>query len=158
MSNEFENLFGGQTAEGADDNLVLDLGGVNEEMPTFQPLPPGIYNCVVENAEFSRSKNNNPMITWVFRVVDAENEGRLLFYHTVLNTEAGLAKLKRLLLRICPDVELTSFRPKAFCEEGVALGRACRVKVRIRNYQGKPSNDVTDVLPSAEGGFFDPAL
>src|SRR5690606_9684345 len=102
-------------------------------------------------------KNNNPMITWVFRVVEAEHEGRLLFYHTVLNTEAGLARLKRLLLRICPDVELASFRPKAFCEEGVALGRACRVKVRIRNYQGKPSNDVTDVLPSAEGGFFDPA-
>lgn len=156
MSNEFDAVFGNMTegTTGDGDNLVLDLGSVDEELPQFQPLPAGVYSCIIENAEFSTSKNGNPMITWVFRVVEEQNEGRLLFYHTVLNKEAGLARLKRLLLRVCPDIDLATFKPKAFCEEGVALGRPCRVKIRIRQYQGKPANDITDVLPPDDGMRF----
>jgi hypothetical protein len=140
-----------------DDNLVLDLDGVDDSMPEFEALPPGVYDCVIEDTTFGRSNNgNNPMISWQFKVIEQPYEGRLLFYHTVLNKDAGLARLKRLLSRICPDVSLSGFKPQAFCEEGIALGRECCVKVRIKMYQGKRRNDVTDVLaPKSTSSFLD---
>jgi hypothetical protein len=139
------------------ENLVLNLDDVNEDMPVFEALPPGVYNCIVENAEFSTSSKGNPMITWVFKVVDPEYVGRLLFFHTVLNNETGLARLKRTLVRVVPDVSLRDFNPREFCDEGRALGFPCRVKVRIKPYQGQRRNDVVDVLAAAqsEGAFLD---
>lgn len=139
------------------DNMVLDLDDVNEDGPGFEALPPGIYNCIIENTEYTMSSNNNPMITWVFKVVDAEGEGRLLFNHTVLNNEVGISRLKRTLTRVVPDVDLKAFNPKQFCDEGVAIGLPCRVKVTIRPYQGEKRNNVTDVLQPADedGGFLD---
>lgn len=139
-----------------EDTLVFDLGEVDEEAAEFQPLPAGVYNCIVENAEYKTSSTGNLMIGWVFKVIDPEHEGRLFFYHTVLNKDSGKSRLKRLLIRVVPDFPMGQFRPKAFCDEGHALGMPCRVKVRIRKYQGKPVNDVTDVLaPQETGGFLD---
>lgn len=148
-------LFRSQSDGGDEDNLVLNLAGVSEDRPALEALPPGIYDAIVENTEFGSSSNGNPMITWIFRVTDPRYEGRLLFFHTVLNSEVGQSRLKRTLLRVCPDIDLTEFRPKKFCDEGVALGLPCRVKVRVRPYQGRKSNNVVDVLPpQAEGGTF----
>lgn len=134
-----------------DDGLVLNLDGVDEEMPGFEALPPGTYDCVVENTEFAPSSKGNPMITWVFKVIDPQYDGRLLFYHTVLNSDAGLSRLKRTLIRVVPDINMGEFRPNAFCNEGQALGYPCRVKVSVKPYQGQKRNNVTDVLPPSEG-------
>ena len=145
------NLNEGEDQEA--ENMVLNLDDVDEDKPAFEPLPAGAYNCVVENAEYGVSqRSQNPMITWVFKVVDPQYENRLLFYHTVLNSQQGLARLKRLLTRVVPDIDMSSFNPKKFCEEGEALGFPCQVKVRIRTYRGERRNDVTDVLPPSEGG------
>lgn len=142
-----------------DDNLVLNLDGVSEEMPVLEALPPGVYDCIVENTEFGPSSKGNPMITWVFKVVDPQYDGRLLFNHTVLNNTAGLSRLKRILVRVVPDLSLSGFNPRQFCDEGTALGYPCRVKVRIRPYQGQRRNDVVDVLAPAQdaGAFLDDA-
>ncbi len=140
--------------EGGGENLVLDLENIDESGPTYEALPPGIYNCIIDNTEYGLSSKSNPMITWVFKVVDPEYEGRNLYNHTVLNNEAGLARLKRTLLRVVPDVNLKEFNAQKFCDEAVAIGFPCRVKVRIRPYQGQRRNDVTDVLPAAEEGSF----
>ena len=136
------------------ENMVLNLEEVDEDGPAFEALPPGIYNCVVENTEFAPSKKNNPMITWVFKVVDPEFENRLLFNHTVLNHERGRQRLKQILMRVVPEVNMAEFNPQKFCDEGVAIGYPCRVKVRIRPYQGEKRNDVTDVLAPVEGSSF----
>ena len=160
MSNEFDPMnpdakidMEGSGLTGAD-NMVLDLGGVSEDLPAFEALSPGVYNAIVENTELSVSQSSgNPMITWQFRVVEPQFDGRLLFYHTVLNKEAGLSRLKRLMTRVCPDYPVVAFKPKDFCESGFALGRPCRVKVRVRPYQGRRVNDVTDILQPAEDGF-----
>jgi len=134
------------------DNMVLNLDDVDESAPDFEALPPGVYNCIVENTEFGPSSKDNPMITWVFKVLDPQYENRLLFYHTTLHNNQGIRRLKRTLSRVCPDVDMTKFNPKTFCDEGQALGLPCRVKIRIRPYQGQKRNDVTDVLPPTEGG------
>jgi len=162
MSNEMDFLNpDAQPAGGGgsdpQENMVLNLDDVSEDMPAFEALPPGIYDCIVENTEFTTSSKGNPMITWVFKVVDPQYVGRLLFNHTVLNNETGLSRLKRVLVRVVPDADLSGFNPRAFCDEGIALGLPCRVKVRIRPYQGQRRNDVTDVLAPAqgEGAFLD---
>jgi len=153
------NLDGG----GDGDNLVLNLDEVSEDAPTFEALPPGIYDCIVENTELGYSSNNNPMITWVFKVIHPQYDGRLLFNHTVLNNKVGQSRLKQSLVRIVPDVNLAEFSPRNFCDEGIALGLPCRVKVRIRPYRNQATgkterrNNVVDVLSPAEetGSFLD---
>ena len=137
------------------DNMVLNLEDVDEEGPGFEPLRPGIYDAVVENTEFGPSSNNNPMITWVFKVTDPEYEGRLLFFHTTLNNDFGVSRLKRILVRVLPEIDMAEFSPRQFCDRGEAIGYPCRVRVNIRPYQGQKRNNVTDVLPPSEGSFLD---
>jgi len=142
-----------QTSEG--DNLVLNLEDVDESAPSFEALPPGVYDCVVENTDFGPSqRSNRPMITWVFKVVDPQYEGRLLFNHTVIDDTRGQQRLKQILTRVLPDIDLKQFNPTRFCDEGTAIGYPCRVKVNVRPYQGQKRNNVQDVLPPAEGGNF----
>jgi hypothetical protein len=92
-----------------DENMTLDLDGVDETKPDFEPLPPGIYNCEINDCEFRRSKAGNPMLSWQFTVLDGEFENRKLFYQTVLNKESGQKNLKRMLIRLFPDVDLLIF-------------------------------------------------
>lgn len=152
-----ENYFGEGEAVSfdsyQDDGLVLDLDNVSVEQKKFDAIPAGVYNAIVENVEVSISSSGNPMMTWQFRVVDAKYENRMLFFHTVLNKDTGLARLKRTLVRIIPEIQLTQFNPKAFCDEGIALGRDCRLKLRTRMYQGKRVNDVSEVLAGADDVF-----
>ena len=164
--NDFQELEQGsaainaQGAAGTDDNLVLDLGGVDESIPKFEAMPPGTYDAFVESVESVISKSSgNPMLTFQFRVTTPEYENRLLFYHVVLNNPAGLGRLKRLLIAVYPDVDFAQFRPKAFAESGEALGKACRVKVTVRPYNGEKRNNVNEVLaPAAAGDSFVGAL
>lgn len=138
-------------------NLVLDLEGTSDELPKFEPIPPGVYDAVVENVEFGPSQNSgNPMLTWQFRVTQTPYENRTLFFWTVLNSEFGVRMLKRILVRIAPDISLSNFSPKVFAESGAALGLPCRLKVAVRPYQGERRNNVKDVLPpQSVDTFFD---
>lgn len=157
MADQFNMDLGGGLDYQADaDNLILNLNDVDENAANFEALPAGVYNCTVENVEYGLSKNgNNPMMTWTFKVTDAEYENRLLFFHTVLNKELGVASLKKILVRVCPDANLSSFNPQGFADEGIALGLPCRAKVKIRPYQGEKRNQVTEVLaPVSEAGSF----
>lgn len=140
-----------------DESMVMDLTDVSEEGPEREPLPAGVYPCIFENTEHGKSNNSgNPMISWTLRVTDPEYEGRFLFYHTVLNKQSGISRLKRLLVRAVPEVDLGSFDPKRFCEEGRALGLPCRAKVRVKPYQGRRTNDVQEILaPNDDDNFLD---
>lgn len=129
------------------DNFTLNLANVDENAQ-YEILPPGTYPCTVENTEYGPSSNGNPMITWQFRVVHPEYENKFLWLHTVLNNDAGLRRLKKMLLVTCPEMtqeDLEQFNPDDFCAEGKALGAMCMVKVKNRMYQGKPTNNVQDV-------------
>ena len=154
-----EELNMNQDDDGDNDNLVINLEDTSEELPKFEAMPAGTYDAVIENCEWTISQSDNPMLSWTFKVVDPQYPNRLLFYHTVLNKEAGLSRLKRLLIRVFPDgLDLSKFNAKKFAEAGEALGLPCRVKIRVRPYKGERRNDVTDVLPPSDdaGSFLDP--
>lgn len=154
----FEMDLGGTGADyqAQADNLVLNLADVDESKASFEALPAGVYNAVIENVEYGLSQNGgNPMLSWEFKITDAEYENRKMFYHTVLNKELGIASLKKLLIRVCPDVEMSAFNPQQFADNGVALGLPCQLKVKIRPYQGEKRNQVQDVLaPVGDAGSF----
>jgi hypothetical protein len=68
-----------------------------------------------------------------------------------------MPRVKKFLARIQTDVpeyvqELlsTNFKPKQVAEEGKLLGAKFRIKVDIKPYEGKPSNNVRDVFPPSE--------
>lgn len=136
-------------------NMVLDLTKVDPSLPTFEALDAGVYKAAIEEMSYALSSKGNPMITWQFRVTEPGRpaDGRLLFYHTVLNSEAGLGRLVRLLTRVSPDVDLKKVDVITMCKEGKLIGFPCRVKVRIRRYEGERRNDVTDVMAPEEGDF-----
>lgn len=146
------------TLDNDEESVVLNLDEVADELPGFQPLPPGTYSCVVEQCDYNRSKSKgNPQLAWRFKVIEDPYQNRLLFYHTVLNSEAGQIRLRQLLLRVMPDYPRAAFNARRFAEEGVALGRPLRAKVKIDSRGNKPQNSVVDVLPPGEfGSFVDP--
>lgn len=137
-----------------DDGMVMDLSDVDEDGPDFEPIPAGVVDAIVENTEYKKSQSGNPMIVWTFKVTEPDYQGRYLFYHTVLNKQFGISRLKRVLVRVAPDVEFKGFNPKQFCEEGKALGLPARLKISVGTYDGKPTNDVKDVLAPSEGSDF----
>lgn len=133
------------------EDMVIDMTGVDENAGGFQVLPRGIYPSIVDDLVFGASKNSgNPMFTWTFEVSEGEFAGRKLFFHSVLTAEQ-LPRLKKILMRIAPDVLEGPFKPKEVAEQGSLVGRQCRVRVDIRKYEGEDRNNVRDVLAPENG-------
>lgn len=158
MSDTF-NL--GASASQDEGGMVFNLDNV-EDKKTFELLPKGTYSAVVDSLEFGNSSKGNPMITVVYSLTDAEYENRRLYDYMVLKgdgAEFGLAKLKKFLIRVCPEVSTSSFNPQSFADEGVAIGRECQVMVKIQtqksgDYKGEKRNQVADVLAPDNAGSF----
>lgn len=77
----------------------LDLTDVKES--TFAPIPAGVYNLVVTNAEDSVTKNMDKRLKLTFSVADGEYAGRKIFegYQLTGNETAvtiGKSQLKSL--------------------------------------------------------------
>lgn len=134
--------------------LVLNLDNVDASALEFTALPKGEYECIVEDVEFKFSKNGAPMLTWKFKVVDGEFAKRILFNHTVLNNDFGIAMLKKTIVSSGCEVDMASFNPQEFSDNGDAIGLPILLKVGIQTYDGKKTNNVKDVLPSASVGSF----
>ena len=157
----FENTGNGGVASGNDSNgLVFDLSGVQEET-SFELIPKGIYDAVVDELEFGESKAGNPMITVKYQLTTPEFENRTLYDYWVLagnGAEFGLAKLKKFLVRVCPNVDISNFNPASFAEQGLAIGNQCRVSVAIQTqkkgeYKGEKRNSIKDVLAPETNSF-----
>lgn len=157
----FANEANGGVAAASDSNgLVFDLSGV-EEQTSFELIPKGIYDAVVDELEFGESKAGNPMITVKYQLTDAQYENRTLYDYWVLagnGAEFGLAKLKKFLVRVCPNVDISNFNPAVFAEQGLAIGNQCRVSVAIQtqkkgDYKGEKRNTIKDVLAPETGSF-----
>jgi len=142
------------------DGMVYDLSGV-EESKGFEVIPKGTYDAVVDELDFAESKAGNPMITVKYAIVSPEYEKRVIFDYWVLSGkggEFGLGKLKKFLVRICPEVALTNFNPKTFADSGEAVGRQCRLTLGIQvqkegEYKGEKRNTVKDTLAAVTTGF-----
>lgn len=144
----------GEDGEG----LVVNLDGVSEE-GNFPVMPRGLYDVNLYELTYGLSQSKgNPMWTWIWEVENngvEEYNGRRFYYHTTF-TEQGRSRVKRALARIkCADdynkILLSGpFKPEDVALEGKLLGAKARIRVDVRPYQGKKSNNVRDVLPPSE--------
>lgn len=156
---------GGETVEQAGVNaaaspegMVFDLGGV-EDNTSFEVIPKGTYNAIIEDLEFTESQSSGaPMLKAVFSITDGEYAERKVFDYYVLTGEGAkysLPKLKQLVSRVCPEVDLGSFNPAKFAEDGVAINRPCQIKLAVTTqkkgeYKGEKRNNVREILSAAD--------
>lgn len=162
MNNDFLGTGAGAgVATGADNTgLVFDLSNVEEDKG-FELLPKGDYPAVVDEMEFGDSKAGNPMVTVKYKITEGEFADRVLFDYWVLDGKGkdfGLGKLKKFLVRVCPDADLSAFNPQTFCDEAAGIGRECVLVVKITTqkkgeYKGEKRNNVADVKAAATGSF-----
>lgn len=136
--------FGGDGGDPEDpDDVVVDLGEVDDRITT---VPPGVYNCVVSDVQYSRSqRSDNPMWTIIFEISDGDYAGRRLYYHNVFS-EGGMPRVKRTLKVLDKELAQQRFSAKQVAESGVLLGKECRIKTRRRVYEGQPRAEVQQVL------------
>jgi len=130
--------------------ITLDFDGV-EDRGDFSPLPSGTYDCTIFSIDASKvgRDSKQPYAEFVYKVQEGEYKGRQLWQNFSFQKQA-LWGLKRLLVKLGYDPEKLSgkfeFEPREL------LGRRVFVTVSESTYNGKPSNDVTDVdVPGPDG-------
>lgn len=133
--------------------LSLDLTGVSTE---FVPIPVGLYAAMVDEVEYvpTSKKSGQPGLKWIFTITGKPNDGRKLFYHTSLVPQA-LWKLAKVLDAL--GMENVADNPNLQLDLDVMVGLPCTLSVTIGSYQGKPKNEIVDVLPGTTIGAGEPA-
>lgn len=150
----------GVTANTDNNGLVFDLTGVEEDK-TFEVIPKGTYDAIVDELDFGDSKAGNPMVTVKYALTGGEYDKRVVFDYWVLSgkgAEFGQSKLKKFLVRVCPEVDLAHFNPKDFSDAGTAVGRELRLTLGIQTqksgeYKGEKRNTVKDILTAETNSF-----
>ena len=149
-------------AEGAapdTEGMTFNLNDV-EEVSSFEVLPKGTYNAIVEEFEFTTSQSSgNPMIKAVYSITDAEYAERKIFDYYLLAGEGAkysMPRLKQLITRVCPEIDASTFNPSQFADSGVIINRACQLNLGIQTqkkgeYKGEKRNNVKEIL-AADGG------
>jgi hypothetical protein len=154
---ETKSAIGGSDGGG----LVFDLSGVEEDKG-FEIMPKGDYEAIVDELTFGDSSSGNPMITVKYKIVAGEFEGRVVYDYWVLNgkgSEFGLAKLKKFLVRVTPEVEIGEFKPADFAEDEVAVGRELVLSLGIQkqtkgDYKGESRNTVRDIAAPSGNAMY----
>ncbi len=131
---------------------MIDLSGVDENADAFPVIPRGIYPAVVDEVTYGLSNaSGNPMWTWKFEISEGDYQGRKLFFHTPF-VENMMPRLKKVLSRIAPELLNAPFDAEQIANESVLVGKECQIRLDIRPYEGKPRNNVRDVLPPKTAG------
>ena len=145
----------GVTASADTESMVFNLNEVDEQASSFEVLPKGTYNAIVEEFEFTTSQSSgSPMIKCVYSIIDGEYTDRKIFDYYVLTGEGAkyaLPRLKQLITRVVPEEDSTSFNPVKFAESGVIINRPCRITLGIQTqkkgeYKGEKRNNVREIL------------
>jgi hypothetical protein len=150
----------GVGAASSKDSMVFNLNDVEEKASSFEVLPKGTYNAVVEQCDYGESAAGNPMLSLVYSITDGEFAERKIFDYIVLSgkgAEFALPKLKQLLTRVCPEVDISHFNPSQFAEDAILVNRLCQLKLGITtqkkgDYKGEKRNQVREVLAADSTG------
>ena len=145
----------GVTASADTEGMVFNLNEVEEQSSSFEVLPKGTYNAIVEEFEFTTSQSSgSPMIKCVYSIIDGEYADRKIFDYYVLTGEGAkyaLPRLKQLITRVVPEEDSANFNPAKFAESGVIINRQCRITLGIQTqkkgeYKGEKRNNVREIL------------
>jgi len=128
-------------------SVKVDLTGVST---SFEPLPQGYYQAVVEScAQVLSKEKKTPMIQWIFSVTEPEEfVGRKQYYNTML-VKNSLWVLKRLLIAIGLGTE-ESLDGEIEFEEEDCIGLPCTLVIVPDEYEGKTTSKIDEILEAGE--------
>ena len=134
--------------EDNDDALTFDMTAVEEG--TYEIVPKGTYNTIIEQLEYKLSQSSGkPMWAITLVITDGEYQGRKLFTN-ISFSEKALSMAKTQILRIAPEVLSSTFNPRKIAESGDLIGKACRAKTKIEVYEGEEKTRVQTLLAPAD--------
>lgn len=140
--------------ESGEESLLINLEEVQAQ--TFEVIPKGTYDVVIESAEYKLSQSSGkPMWNLQLTITEGEFAGRKIF--TILSfSEKALPGTKAAINRIDSSLISASFNPKAIAENGDLVGKPARVKTKIEQYEGNDQTRVAGWLAAtASDGFAD---
>lgn len=119
----------------------------------FEPLPVGTYDVTVDTAEATQSSSGKDMIKVKFKVLGGPHEGRGLFNQFVISPDSAnaLAFFFRHMAAFGLDEKYFATNPQLEAVAAALVGKVCRVKVSIREWQGQDRNQVDAVMPPTPG-------
>jgi hypothetical protein len=119
----------------------------------FTPLPNDVYDVFVDEAEATKTSTDKDMIKVKFKVTNGPHEGRGIFNQFVISPDSAnaLAFFFRHMAALGLDEAFFAANPPLQQVAAALVGRACRVKVGTREYQGTDRNEVQAVLPPTPG-------
>lgn len=112
-------------------------------------VPEGEYVVEVSEVTSELSSENNPYLSWVFKVVDGKQKGKKIWHNTSLQPQA-LFNLRNVLEALGQEVPDGALKLDLDEVIGLTMG----VNVEHETYQGKAKARVVDVfsLDDTEGG------
>lgn len=134
---------------------------VKEFSGGFEPLAPGEYDVVVDTAESVLSKNGKQMIKVRFKIQGGPSSGRTVFWNAVFSPRrddgsVNEGALKAWFGNMSAFGLKTAFFSANPSMEQIAdalIGKAVRVVLAIREWQGQEQNDVKSIKPPAGGAI-----
>jgi len=131
-------------------NLVVDLSNIAEAK--FEAIPKGIYDGEIDTVEFGNSNNSGaPMLTLQIAIVNNEQyAGRKLYTYWSFSQKA-LPFTKAAISRVAPELLTGKFNPQAVADQGMLLGKPCRIRVTVEDYQGEPRSKISQILAPSDG-------
>lgn len=150
---EIEDGFAGAMFENNNDGLSVDLSNVQAQ--SFEALPKGVYNGLIDQAEYSLSKTSGkPM--WNLRVAitdEGDYQSRKLF--TFLSfSEKALPGTKAAMATFAPELLTGPFNPSNPDILGGLVGRPVKLSVTVETYNDAPQNRIKKWLtPEGNDGF-----
>ena len=135
--------------EDGDDSLVVDMDAV--EAQSYEAIPKGTYECVIEECEFMMSNSSGkPMWSLTLTITEGEYANRKLFTNMSFS-EKALPMTKTQIQRIAPDLISKRFDPRKIAADGSLIGVTCRAKTKVENYEGEDRTRVQTLL-APKGG------
>jgi len=134
------------------ENVVVNMQSVEEAK--FENVPKGVYDGEFESVEFTRSKNTNaPMLACWITITGPSNVGRKLPYYLVFSAKA-LPFTKAAINRIQDGATVlggAQVNLQQIADSGALLGKKCRFRVGLKEYEGQDRSNITQFLPIQAG-------
>jgi len=138
------------TFEGGDASVAIDLSQVEEA--SFEAVPVGTYEAVIEGCEFKHSQNSGaPMWSLKTQITEGDYAGRVVF-DNISFSEKALPYTKKTLATIAPELLAGPFNPEEAAAE--MQGKQVKYQTKMEEYQGEKQTRIKKYLPLGDSDDF----
>jgi len=127
------------------DSVAVNFKGIEAGRRRSVRIPEGNYKAKVHSAENTDTKAGDPMVVWVFEIVDHEKYGGQQFYYNSVLTPKALWNFRAVLEALAVKVKDSTMNIPL----GRLVGRVCGIEIVDGEYDGKTRSEINDIFPEA---------